>query len=125
MTIECDVTLELYRILSFNNWDENFQCHSLFFIQEIFVNIKILVTANDFILSLRQHFTFYHYYVVINESVVVFAGELVIVPEYERLTVDCSPLIDQAISSGIPNPTVNWFKEKYKLSKPVLTYGTN
>ena len=47
---------------------------------------------------------------------VVFAGKPVIAPEHVRLTVNCSPLIDQAVSNGVLNPTVNWFKDGSELS---------
>ena len=69
-----------------------------------------------------------YYYVVINESVVVFVGERVIVPEYVQLTVNCSPLIDQAISSGVLNPTVNWFidgNELYNRSLPNIVISAD
>ena len=51
-------------------------------------------------------------FIVINNSVVVSVGEPVITPEDVRVTIDCSPLIDEvAASTGIPNPTVTWFKD--------------
>ena len=39
---------------------------------------------------------------------VVLAGEPVIVSVDIRVIVDCGEVIDRAIMSGIPNPTVNW-----------------
>ena len=36
------------------------------------------------------------------------AGEPVIVSDDIRLVIDCGQLIDRAIMSGIPNPTVIW-----------------
>ena len=53
---------------------------------------------------------------MINESVVVFIGEPVIVPVYVRVTIDCSQLIDQTISSGVPNPTVTWHQNGLEIS---------
>ena len=38
-------------------------------------------------------------------------GEPVTVGEDIRVTIDCSPLIDQTIAGGIPNPTISWFKD--------------
>ena len=53
---------------------------------------------------------------MVNESLVVFVGEPVIVGEDVRVIIDCSPLIDEAIDNGIPNPTVTWFKDGAELS---------
>ena len=47
---------------------------------------------------------------------VVFAGEPVIAPDDVRVIVNCCQLIDLAITSGIQNPTVNWFKDGLELS---------
>ena len=41
----------------------------------------------------------------------VFIGEPVNVRDNERVTIDCSVTINEAIMSGIPNPTVNWLKD--------------
>ena len=48
---------------------------------------------------------------MINESVIVLAGEPVTVSDDQRVTIDCSEIINRAIMSGIPNPTVNWLKD--------------
>ena len=56
------------------------------------------------------------FYVVINESVVVFIGEPVIVGEDERVTIDCGQLIDKVIDSGIANPSVTWCKDGFPLT---------
>ena len=45
-----------------------------------------------------------------NDSLDVFVGEPVTVREDVRVTIDCSPLIDAAVSKGIQNPTVTWYK---------------
>ena len=44
---------------------------------------------------------------MVNESLVVFVGEPVIVPEDIRVTIDCGEVIDAA---PIENPTVTWYK---------------
>ena len=44
---------------------------------------------------------------------VVLVGEPVIVQSNLRVTIDCSQLIDQAISSGVPNLTVTWHKDGF------------
>ena len=54
---------------------------------------------------------------MINESVVVLAGEPVIVGDDVRVVIDCGQLIDRAIMSGIPNPTVNWLKDETLLDR--------
>ena len=41
----------------------------------------------------------------------MLAGENVTVRDDERVIIDCSEVIDRAIMSGIPNPTVNWLKD--------------
>ena len=41
----------------------------------------------------------------------MLAGENVSVRVDERVIIDCSEVIDRAIMSGIPNPTVNWLKD--------------
>ena len=46
----------------------------------------------------------------------MFIGEPVIVPDDVRVTIDCSQLIDQAISSGVPNPAVTWNGDGLELS---------
>ena len=56
------------------------------------------------------------FYVVINNSVVVFVGKPVIVGEHERVTIDCGQLIDEAIDNGIANPTVSWCKDERPLT---------
>ena len=48
-------------------------------------------------------------YVVVNDSVFVFVGKPVVVGEDIRVTIDCSQLIDNAISNGTKNPTVTWY----------------
>ena len=53
---------------------------------------------------------------MVNEAVAVLVGEPVIVPDHVRVTIDCSQLIDQAISSGVPNPTVTWHRDRLELS---------
>ena len=53
---------------------------------------------------------------MVNVSVGVFVGEPVTVGEDVRVTIDCSPLIDEAINNGILNPTVTWFKDRAELS---------
>ena len=52
---------------------------------------------------------------MVNESLVVFVGEPVVVGEDVRVTIDCSRLIDEAIAGGIPNPTVTWFRDGNEL----------
>jgi len=49
---------------------------------------------------------------VVNETVVVFVGEPVIVREDAQVTINCSQLIDEAINNGISNPNVTWYKDE-------------
>ena len=58
-----------------------------------------------------QRYLSYFYYVVINESVVVFVGEPVIVGQDVRVSIDCSQLIEEVIKTGVPNPVINWYKD--------------
>ena len=53
----------------------------------------------------------FYFYVVVNETVVVFVGEPVIVREDVQVTINCSQLIDEAINNGISNPNVTWYKD--------------
>ena len=53
---------------------------------------------------------------MVNESLVVFVGDLVRVEEDVRVTIDCGPLIDEAINNGISNPTVTWVNSGAELS---------
>ena len=55
------------------------------------------------------------FYVVIDETVIVFVGEPILVNTGVQVTIDCGPLIDQAIANGISNPTVRWFKDGVEL----------
>ena len=48
---------------------------------------------------------------MINQSVVVFAGEPVIVPEDIRVTIDCGPIIDAVAAEIGMAPTVRWYKD--------------
>ena len=49
---------------------------------------------------------------MINESVVVFVGEPVIVGQDVVVTIDCSQEIQCVIDSlGVPNPVINWYKD--------------
>ena len=48
---------------------------------------------------------------MINQSVVVFAGEPVLVPEDIRVTIDCSPIIDAVAAEIGMAPTVRWYKD--------------
>ena len=41
----------------------------------------------------------------------MLAGEPVTIGDNQRVTIDCSEVIDRAIMSGIPNPTVKWFRD--------------
>lgn len=54
-------------------------------------------------------------YVVENNAVTVDVGQDVLVGEGVRVTIDCGDLIDDKISSGVQNPTVNWYKDGTKL----------
>ena len=58
---------------------------------------------------------------MVNESAAVFVGEPVIVEEGVQVTIDCSPLIDEAIDNGISDPTVTWFKDGLELSNGSVT----
>ena len=58
-----------------------------------------------------QCYLSYFYYVVINESVVVFVGEPVIVGQDVQVTIDCSQLIEEVINTRVPNPVINWYKD--------------
>ena len=51
---------------------------------------------------------------MVNKSLVVFVGETVRVGEDIRVTIDCGPLIDEAINNGISNPTVTWLINSYR-----------
>lgn len=53
---------------------------------------------------------------VMNDSVVVFVGEPIRVSEDVRVIIDCSLLIDHAISRGYMNPTVKWYRDGILLS---------
>ena len=48
---------------------------------------------------------------MINESVVVFVGEPVIVGQDVRVTIDCSLVIDGVINTGVSDPVINWYKD--------------
>ena len=52
---------------------------------------------------------------------VVFVGEPIIVNTEVQVTINCSPLIDEAIANGIPNPTVRWIKDGLELSNGSAT----
>ena len=54
--------------------------------------------------------------IVINESVTVLVGEPIVVGEDERVTIDCSEVIDPVIAGGIPNPTIRWLKDGAELT---------
>ena len=58
----------------------------------------------------------YFYFIVINNSVVLFVGEPIVVGKDVRVTIDCSPVIDPVIASGIPNPTITWTKDGVELT---------
>ena len=45
----------------------------------------------------------------------VFAGQPVVVGEHILVTINCGRLIYRIIVGGIPNPTVNWYKDGAKL----------
>ena len=51
----------------------------------------------------------------------MFVGEPIVVGEDVRVTIDCGPLIDEAIAGGIPNPTVTWFRDGNKLTNATVT----
>ena len=55
-------------------------------------------------------------YVVENNAATVKAGQAVVVGEGVQVTIDCGSLIDDKISSGVQNPTVNWYKDGTKLT---------
>ena len=46
---------------------------------------------------------------MVNNSIFVSVGELIRVGEDIQVTIDCGQLIDDAINSGVQNPTVNWY----------------
>ena len=58
----------------------------------------------------------YCYFTVINDSVILFVGEPIILGEDVRVTIDCSPVIDPVIASGIPNPIIRWIKDGAELT---------
>ena len=49
----------------------------------------------------------------------VIIGKPIVVEEDVGVTIDCSPLIDEAIACGIPNPTVTWFRDGNELNGSV------
>ena len=53
---------------------------------------------------------------MINDSVVLFAGEPIVVGEDVQVTIDCSEVIDPVIAGGIPNPTIAWIKDGAELT---------
>ena len=53
---------------------------------------------------------------MINDSVVLFVGEPIVVGEDVRVTIDCSEVIDPVIAGGIPNPTIRWIKDGAELT---------
>ena len=53
---------------------------------------------------------------MINDSLVLFVGESIVVGEDVRVTIDCSEVIDPVIFSGIPNPTIRWLKDGAELT---------
>ena len=59
---------------------------------------------------------------MVNKSVLVFAGEPIILPvdiptRYIKVTIDCGPLIDQVVNtSGITNSTVTWYFNDFLLT---------
>ena len=40
----------------------------------------------------------------------MFIGEPLIVGEDAQVTIDCGPLIDEAINNGTANPTITWYR---------------
>ena len=55
-------------------------------------------------------------YSVINESLIVFVGEPVIVGQDVRVTIDCGQLINETIDNGTANPVVTWCKDGREIS---------
>ena len=53
---------------------------------------------------------------MINDSLVLFVGDPIIIGENSRATIDCSPVIDIVIAGGIPNPTIRWIKDGAELT---------
>ena len=53
---------------------------------------------------------------MINNSVVLFVGEPIVVGEDVRVTIDCSEVIDPVLAGGIPNPTIRWIKDGAELT---------
>ena len=59
---------------------------------------------------------------MINNSLAVFVGEPILASTELRVTIDCSPLIDQAIiNASIPDPVVRWFRDGVELSNGSAT----
>ena len=55
-------------------------------------------------------------YSVINESLIIFVGEPVIVRQDVRVTIDCGQLINETIDNGTANPVVTWCKDGREIS---------
>lgn len=53
---------------------------------------------------------------VVNNRVKINIGETVIVGEGVQVTFDCTQLINTKINSGVPNPTINWYKDGVTLT---------
>ena len=53
---------------------------------------------------------------MINDSLVLFVGEPIVVGEDVRVTIDCSEVIDPVIAGGISNPTIRWIKDGAELT---------
>ena len=53
---------------------------------------------------------------MINDSLVLFVGESIVVGEDVQVTIDCSEVIDPVIVSGIANPTIRWLKDGAELT---------
>ena len=60
-----------------------------------------------------------HLCIVVNNSLEVNIGQPSIVRQGVLVTINCVELINQKISSGVQNPTVNWYKDG-----AVLTNGS-
>ena len=57
------------------------------------------------------------FYVAIDKSVYVHVGgPPITVNERQRVTINCSILIDRAINNGFPNPDVRWYKDGTRIS---------